>query len=365
MCLCLWARPIPNAAARFPQIFRSLTFHFNGVIPRTLKHPSHSIEWRMVEAHGATCAAELEPARVTHLIYRPGYERSEKVRSCITKHGIPCMPVNCVLDSMLQSRALHESLYRLGEVPPHANGIGPGSLLPHHQHPYFVANHGWFELRELSGGSSAASGSSAAVGGGEMTGAHSSFAGSFGKAATGGAPRFGPKGVGEAPPQISAINISEVSLRTSRQKSWPPAGAHNRFLFSNMTFTFAQGKLDLDGNPDHAAMAQCVTSRGAAALDGLSPATTHLIFASDDKKSNAMVAAVAAMDSLREGGARSGPPTCNAALVLASLAWVQDCVWLGEVLPVLGEYGASDKLLATLRKRRLRSGEPAAVDGAA
>ena len=112
-------------------------------------------------------------------------------------------------------------------------------------------------------------------------------------------------------------------------------------------------------------MAQCVTSRGAAALDGLSPATTHLIFASDDKKSNAMVAAVAAMDSLREGGARSGPPTCNAALVLASLAWVQDCVWLGEVLPVLGEYGASDKLLATLRKRRLRSGEPAAVDGAA
>ena len=82
--LCLIARPLERSG--FPQIFQDLVIHFNGIIPRTLKHPSHSIEWRMAERHGARCTNVFDPQVVTTLVYRTGYERSDKVLACVDRY---------------------------------------------------------------------------------------------------------------------------------------------------------------------------------------------------------------------------------------------------------------------------------------
>ena len=106
LCVCRRVRPMTRMG--FPQIFTGFVFHFNGIIPRTLRHPSHAIEWRMAERHGAQIESNFDPEVVTALVYRPGYERSDKVRLCVEQYPvkIPCLPVTWMLECMLQARRL-------------------------------------------------------------------------------------------------------------------------------------------------------------------------------------------------------------------------------------------------------------------
>ena len=134
--MCAVAKPMDRRGV--PQIFSRMVFHFNGIIPRSLPHPSHAVEWRMAERHGALCVATFE-ARVTHLIYRPGYERSDKVRAALDKH-IPALPIQWMLDSLLQSRQMYADQFRLFYVPAEASALPQGIELPHHQHPFYVMN---------------------------------------------------------------------------------------------------------------------------------------------------------------------------------------------------------------------------------
>lgn len=137
--VCLQAKPLDKHG--IPQLFKEYTFHFNGVIPRNLIHPSHAVEWRMAERHGATCSTTFDPYTVNILIYRPGYERSEKCRECVLMHkNIPCVPISWMLDSLLHTRQIHPSLYALVSIPEVATATVKSSQLPHHEHPFYVLN---------------------------------------------------------------------------------------------------------------------------------------------------------------------------------------------------------------------------------
>ncbi|EAN76946.1 uncharacterized protein TEOVI_000404700 [Trypanosoma equiperdum] len=137
--ICSFARPMDRHGV--PQIFTDLTITFNGIIPRSVKHQSHSVEWRMAERHGATCMVELDFGRVNVLVYRPGYERSEKVRKCVEAgRGVFVVPITWMLDCLLQSRQIHPSLFHLAAIPLVPQPTVKGMDLPHHHHPYYVMN---------------------------------------------------------------------------------------------------------------------------------------------------------------------------------------------------------------------------------
>lgn len=300
----------------FPQIFSGCTFHFNGIIPRTLRHPSHSIEWRMAEAHGATCLAEQLPDVVTHLLYRPGYERSEKVRAAF-RSRICCVPINWMLDSLLQSRMLHESLYRLEGIPTEALPTSSSTILPHHQHAYFMQHHETFALQGAGARQvgSAAKQLQAAL----VNKAHAQLK-------------------IDAPPPLDPIPALVPRVTAAVWQTKPSPGA--RSMFRGLRFCFAGDEIAEEASA-------AVAAHGGVVVSDPSN-STHVVFTSDTKKSSIMLSAVQHLDVCGED---------DAPFVFVASNWLLDCMYIESLVPPYGPYTATSKLLATLRKRASRAAD--------
>lgn len=340
--MCLRARPLPKSGV--PQIFDGLTFHFNGVIPRTLKHPSHSVEWRMAERHGATCATNFDAGSVSVLIYRPGYERSDKVRLCVEKlETIPCVPISWMLDSLLQSRQIHPVLYRLATVPSVALPTVRGPSLPHHQHPYYVLNAEEHAIGPLPGKPTSASQRTPASGA------------SLAKVGNVDLPQLpdlqDPQWVafGDVWDAAMAIDTSDKGqdieasvLRSKGIELLVQASSDNRVqpqLFRGVHILLSEAlRKDLR-------VADVIISHGAKvsdALDGIPMDVTHVVYHPDDKKSPLLIESAFQMGQ------------AGSTLKLATSTWLEDCLMLGEMIPLSGIYCPTAKLLATLQKKRDR-----------
>ena len=358
--MCLFARPLVRRGV--PQIFAGYVIHFNGIIPRTIVHPSHSVEWRMAERHGATCCTAFDPSIVNILVYRPGYERSEKCRACIEKYtNIPCVPITWMLDSLLQSRQIHPSLYRLTAVPPVANPTVRGTNLPHHQHPYYQINKMEYAI-PTSFPPSKSKGVKVKVTSGEgvsykdldvpadMEGAVPPFfdiepfqyttvnvydaavacaAGTYAKAAD------------EENDEIEARKERAGIELLSSQQSYNKV---DRMLFSGMKVLLSpelqrQASLVL-------AIERCggkIAESTGSIEDTIRTEVTHIIYAHEDKKSDIMIMAAHLIDTDLPG------------LQLAQSNWLEDCLILGELLPLKAMYVPTPKLMETLNKKYAKS----------
>lgn len=347
--VCMYGRPLDKKG--IPQIFSGLVFHFNGIIPRTLKHPSHSVEWRMAERHGATVDLNFDPNIVTALIYRPGYERSDKVKQAVEQFSakVNCVPVNWMLDSLLQSRQIHPALYRLRAIPAVAQPTVKGNNLPHHQHPYFVLNCDEYTLFPLPKDQPQQPVLRAAK---EID------------------VEQPPKSRDIPPIQWGRVDIWEAAAATTTSGKDTAAtatahnddfdetndrasrgidllkGAHNRCnpsLFSGIVFALSES-LQSDAN-----VVKTITHFGgtvaAIALDPNETTSsledsnvTHVLFHHDDKKKEFMISAAGVTRPLH---------FCDA-------LWAEDCLMLDELIPAEEPYIASSKLMATLAKKRAK-----------
>ncbi|RNF11456.1 hypothetical protein TraAM80_00902 [Trypanosoma rangeli] len=349
--VCLRSRPMDRYGV--PQIFAGYKIHFNGVIPRAIKHPSHSVEWRMAERHGAICMADFDTTQVNLLIYRPGYERSIKVRRCVEgeNKNIPAVPITWMLDCLLQSRQIHAALYRLISIPAVAQPTGNGPALPHHQHPYYLIN---MEEYAIS----------------------TSF--SYKQKATDGTRTNKVVDTNaELPPtlkipklQYTNVNVFRAVCNTQNGKAtaeddeanYEEAGEPRKrvanieildceqrkncvdnFLFGGMKFVLTPS---LESNPLVArALKICgakIVPLSAGRLDKiLRTDVTHVLYDHSEKKCDVMVEAAHIKKDFP-------------GLTLAQLNWAEDCLILGEVVPPYGHYVPTEKLLNTLAKRYTR-----------
>lgn len=315
--ICRCGRARPKEPEDWPAIFKGKVFHFNGVIPRTLKHSSHSIEWRMAEAHGARVTTDF-PQGVTHLIYRPGYERSEKVKQSMTKFGIRCMPIAWMLDSMLQSRELFENLYRLQSIPAQALPTSSGVMLAHYQHPFYVANAEVFQIPGYDGGGPE---SASLVKNNE-------------------AQKTGQPGEPAGFPKLQ--QIPEVVDRVAAAHY--PVGSGNPVLFGDSFFFFTYPSTEGD-NRDLA-----IEKHGGRVLTDTIEGANYIVYHPDDKKGELMQQAVLYHDSEVAKGEEGNVP------VFVTINWLLDCFFLDEVVPTTASvYGPTEKLLNTLRKKAARN----------
>ncbi|CAD2216540.1 hypothetical protein AGDE_12456 [Angomonas deanei] len=353
--LCLYSRPMSRHGV--PQIFAGFCIHFNGIIPRTLIHPSHSVEWRMAERHGAVCLPKFDPRQVNLLIYRMGYERSEKCRACLEKYThVHVVPITWMLDSLLQSRQIHPMLYRLTSIPAVAQPTVKGTNLPHHQHPYFQINKDDYAIPT-----------------------------SFPQKKGGEQPLKAIKGIsmkaGEVPPdmadklppffdidplQYTNVDVFEAALKCGAAKGKAAAadddndeieerrkGAGIELLASQSALNKVD-KMLLSGIT--AALSPALQKNdkiiktlemcGAKVLkvdgsveDALKNEATHVLYAHEDKKSDMMIVAAHLVATDLPG------------LQLAQSNWVEDSLILGELLPLYGMYVPTPKLMETLNKK--------------
>ena len=309
------------------QIFEGKIFHFNGVIPRTLSHPSHSVEWRMAERHGATVLEELDMNVVTHLIYRPGYERSDKVRRALGK-GISCVPINWMLDSLLQSRPIHESMVELKAIPDTVAPLGRSSTLPHHGHPYYVACAEDYHLfsPEERAAQKAELEAKQKQKNGDTSGP------TVGTPTTLSTAALPLKADDKVPPlpQFGPLRQRKLPL---------PAIPGNMHLFHGLVFCFSP-EIASDEEVATAAKGKGVNSISQDPNDG---ATTHLIYSYGDRKSNFLIDNLSLLESRT--------------LQFVTQQWFEDCIMMNEILPNLGPYVPSDKLIGTLQKKRQKAQE--------
>ena len=350
--ICMYGRPMDKKDV--PQILHGLVVHFNGIIPRTLKHPSHSVEWRMAERHGARVSVAFDPERVSALIYRPGYERSDKVKQAVENYAamVNCVPVNWMLDSLLQSRQIHPALYRLRAIPAVAQPTVKGNNLPHHQHPFYVMNCDEYALfpiqRDTPARALLPKGAAGAV---EeppksrdipalqwtRTGVwEAALEAAKAKDTKGGKDASG--GGGDFDDNSEKAGRGIELLRSAKNKCNPA-------LFSGLTFALSEGL-----SSDAAVISTLKAFGGAvltlptepnaltAALDDSN--ATHVLFHREDKKKDFMIAA---SGSLRP-------------LSFVDALWAEDCLMLDELLPAEDPYVASAKLMATLSKKRAKRG---------
>lgn len=349
--LCLVSRPMEKRGV--PQIFSGLGFHFNGIIPRSLKHPSHSVEWRMAERAGAKCAVEFDLGTLTTLIYRPGYERSDKVKLCVERHpsAVNTVSINWMLDSLLQSRQIHPSLYRLSQIPAVALPTVKGTILPHHQHPFYVVNADEYTIVPLPQQQQTRMVLKSRTEAGDVE---------------------PPPKAREIPaPQWACVSILEAAANaTTAEKSKEVAtdddveefentarrgtkgievlkdakNRRNPKLFAGIVFALSEAIAT------NATVKTALTNFGAKVVDvdasGYAASikearVTHVLFDHDDKKSDMMISATVLVET--EGAA---------APVFCETCWVEDCLTLDELLPCTGPYVPTAKLLATLAKKR-------------
>ncbi|ORC91974.1 uncharacterized protein TM35_000041880 [Trypanosoma theileri] len=347
--VCLYARPMDRQGV--PQIFAGYKIHFNGVIPRTLKHPSHAVEWRMAERHGAICVVPFDLTQINLLIYRTGYERSDKVRKCVENdNSVPAVPVTWMLDCLLQSRQIHTALYRLNSIPAVAQPAGKGTVLPHHQHPYYLMNVEEYAIP-------------------------TSFPAERKKKSSIGAGKDIPLGAdANLPPffelqdyQYTNVNIFKAVCDTlgsknlgdddnnqyddEREKRERLANIeilkceqrHNhvdKLLFSGMKFLLTPS---LESDPE---VTQALKSCGGSIIslsEGSIPellrsSVTHVLYGQGEKKSDVMIEAAQVKKEFP-------------GLALLQVNWAEDCFMLGEVIPPYGQYVPTQKLLETLSKK--------------
>ncbi|KAG5492897.1 hypothetical protein JKF63_01477 [Porcisia hertigi] len=352
--LCLFARPLDRRGV--PQIFSGYVIHFNGIIPRTVIHPSHAVEWRMAERHGATCCSEFDPSKVNVVVYRPGYERSDKCRACIERYvHVSCVPITWLLDSLLQSRQIHPSLYLLTSVPAVANATVRGTNLPHHQHPYYQINKNEYAIPSSFPPRNKAT---KALGAGD---------GVFGRdvAAPPGMDAALPPFFEIEPFQYTTVDVYEAAvscagganaeagdddddkMEARREKAGieliaaqQSCNRVDRMLFSGMTVVLTPSLQRRDSLI--MAIERCggkiAENRGSleATLRG---EVTHVIYARADKKADVMIEAAHLINSSLPG------------LQLAQSNWLEDCLILGELLPLHGMYTPTEKLMETLNKK--------------
>ena len=333
--LCL--RALPMERKRVPQIFANYVLHFNGIIPRTLKHPSHGAEWRMAERHGAVVTAAFDPQHVTMLIYRPGYERSDKVRLCIEKYThIPCVPVIWMLDSLLQSRPVHPSLYKLQAIPTVALPTVRGTSLPHHQHPFFVLNVEEYSLYPVDRPQPLTSKWSAEVRPSvvqlkdapptrrqEESLWHGVSVWEAAAATCSSTVLASLDEFGEAAETVTRKTSGVEVFKAAQHKSFI-----DRNLFHGITFILSE-------TLEHSEQVATVLQSCGARLSKTATQGSIVLFHSDDKKGEVML-------NLSQHGF----------LKFAVHTWCEDCLILGELLPLAGPYIPTTKLLQTLHKKR-------------
>lgn len=327
VCRCMRARP--KESDGWPAIFKGMTFHFNGVIPRTLKHPSHSLEWRMAEAHGARVTTDF-PQGVTHLIYRPGYERSEKVRMSIQRLQIKCMPIAWMLDSMLQSRELYEGLYKLTVVPAQALPTSSGVMLAHYQHPFYVGNSDTFQIPGYDGGGPE-SASLVKTNAGVASAGGGASSSSAGNGAGGTDPAGFPKlqQIPEVVPRVACAHY--------------PSESGNPLLFADCNFYFTFPATEGDNRE------RAIEIHGGKVLaNNNMEGVNYFVYSPTEKKSEDMIQAVLYHDAEVAKGDEGVPP------VFVNVNWLLDCFFLDEIVPPTSFYQPTEKLLSTLRKKAAR-----------
>lgn len=291
--------------SKYPQIFTGCRFHFNGIIPKSLLSLSFNKEWRMAVAHGAECTTDCDlrsSNMITHLIYRRGYERSDKVRAACLNPSVFVVPVEWMLDSMMEQQRMPEAGVRLCQVPLRSLPIDlTATSLEHHRHPFYVANHDKFPEPSAA----------------EMAQA---------KAAARVIQETGSKLQKLAPPPAEPTLTVIEPWPVGAQKAQLPVLSGTTILMS-------------DGCPAEART--CAQQHGAllapAGEAGLStPGLTHLVYAPEDRRSPHLARAVV---------------MGSASLIIAPLLWLQDCVQAKEHLPNAGPYVIPPKLLNSLRKK--------------
>lgn len=359
--LCLFARPMDRKG--IPQIFAGYSIHFNGVIPRTLKHPSHAVEWRMAERHGAVCMMEFT-SDVNLLVYRPGYERSDKCRRCVESGPAVAVSIRWMLDSLLETRQIHPSIHQLKFIPDVATTTPKGTDLPHYQHPYFVLKAKEYAIptsfpptmldildqrqeqqrqkeQESSNNKKESTAQKSAEDGSRppffdvlpltqsMLDVYDSALGVL-------------KGVNNNR-NTDGEFIGDRKDRTGVEiiASEQHRSKVDAMLFSGMTMVISPA---LAANNT---MREVLVLSGAKVIVGdenlsssvLREDATHVVYHRDDKKSNFLITAAHIKQTKRPG------------LLLCESSWIEDCLLLGEVIPPYSMYAPSAKLMETLQKK--------------
>eukprot|EP01060_Flectonema_neradi_P039038 TRINITY_DN842_c1_g1_i2.p1 TRINITY_DN842_c1_g1~~TRINITY_DN842_c1_g1_i2.p1 ORF type:complete len:321 (+),score=57.21 TRINITY_DN842_c1_g1_i2:128-1090(+) len=114
------ARICPSCQHRQPlskegvaQIFEGMKFVFTGIIPKSLPHSSEWREWQQASQRGAQPMNEISP-EMTHLIYKEGFEKSDKVRKTQKLgHNIKIVASEWFYQSIAVDVKLDESPYTL------------------------------------------------------------------------------------------------------------------------------------------------------------------------------------------------------------------------------------------------------------
>ncbi|CAJ1035490.1 hypothetical protein, conserved [Leishmania lindenbergi] len=353
--VCQFARPLDRYG--IPQIFSGYFVHFNGIIPRTLIHPSHAVEWRMAERHGATCCTTFDPSVVNIIVYRPGYERSEKCRICIERYSsVSCVPIGWMLDSLLQSRQIHPSLYRLTSVPAVANATVRGTNLPHHHHPFYQIN-----KREYMIATSFPAPETKVA---KVTKVKEDAPPTDMEVTTdmGG---ILPPFFDLQQPQYTVVDVydavvacatgmsadtgddenDKMEVRKTKAgieliSSQQSYNRVNRALFTGMNVVLSPSLTEQ--KPLLMAIERCggkITENRGSLEETVQSGVTHVIYHHGDKKDEIMVEAAHLIATTTPG------------LQLAQSNWLEDCLILGEVLPLQGMYTPTPKLLETLSKK--------------
>eukprot|EP01063_Lacrimia_lanifica_P019688 TRINITY_DN27142_c0_g1_i1.p1 TRINITY_DN27142_c0_g1~~TRINITY_DN27142_c0_g1_i1.p1 ORF type:complete len:324 (+),score=124.27 TRINITY_DN27142_c0_g1_i1:58-1029(+) len=85
---CNYRKPLKKDG--IPQIFEGMRCVFTGIIPRSIPHWSEWKEWQEAEQRGARPLNEIS-SEMTHLIYKEGFERSDKVRKAQKQGNVKCV----------------------------------------------------------------------------------------------------------------------------------------------------------------------------------------------------------------------------------------------------------------------------------
>ncbi|KEG13011.1 hypothetical protein DQ04_01271110 [Trypanosoma grayi] len=349
--VCLRSRPMDRRGV--PQIFAGYKIHFNGVIPRTIKHPSHSVEWRMAERHGATCMVQFDLSQVNLLVFRPGYERSDKVRKCVEGDDprTPAVPITWMLDCLLQSRQIHTALYRICAIPAVAQPTGKGPVLPHHKHPFYLMNMEEYAIPTSFPPEKKPRKSSATSAMNIPPSTDANFPPFFD------VQDFQYTNVDIFQAVCTTANATgvlvdeqddygearETRKRTANIEILNCEQRHNRvdkMLFSGMKFLLTPS-LESDEvviSALKACGAQVIRPSEGSLVNLLRTTVTHVLYSYSEKKSNVMIEAAQAKKVVP-------------GLTLAQANWAEDCLMLGEVIPAYGEYVPTAKLMETLSKK--------------
>lgn len=368
---CLYSRPLDRKG--IPQIFAGFCFHFNGIIPQVLKHPSHAVEWRMAERHGAVCSVSFDES-VNLLVYRPGYERSDKCRYCVGSRKVNAVPISWMLDSLLETRQINISFYRLTAIPDFAKITTVGSNLPHYEHPFFLLKGREYSIptsfpmsmQDKLNNSRTITSPSKSISNLHLS--HNSAVPGFKKNISYPSDDSNPPFFEIPALKLGMIDVYESALGILNKKKTKVNGHSNATDFLGdmkeqrgveiIAATQHHGKVDtmlfsgmimmlttslLQDPCLQEVLRQCgakILSYSENPTTLLTNNVTHVIYHRSDKKGDFLIEAAHVKATKRPG------------LLLCDSIWLEDCLMLSEIIPPCGMYNPSATLLETLKKRR-------------